>query len=133
MGTNDFIHQLIDLGDAPFAPNWILNMRDIACGHLLALEAVPLPGSVGNGRSIINGAMYLWSKATAHLKEAKPEVKDKVIPLDMIPSLPGLLSNLNTAKGDEVLGFGEFVVTEKVFEEAVDELLVLEKLWAKAA
>jgi hypothetical protein len=35
MGTNDFIYQLINFGDLPFAPNWIVDMRDIACGHVL--------------------------------------------------------------------------------------------------
>jgi hypothetical protein len=30
-------------------------------------------------------------------------------------------------KTKEVLGFGEFVATEKTFEDAVDELLALEK------
>jgi hypothetical protein len=67
------------------------------------------------------------TKAAAHLKEAKLEVKDK------ISAPPGVLSNLDTTKAKEVLGFGEFIATEKTFEDAVDDLLVLEKLWAKAA
>lgn len=32
-----------------------------------------------------------------------------------------------------MLGFEEFVATERTFEDAVDDLLVLEKLWANAA
>lgn len=33
----------------------------------------------------------------------------------------------------KMLAFGEFIATEKTFEDAVDDLEVLEKLWAKAA
>jgi hypothetical protein len=32
-----------------------------------------------------------------------------------------------------MLGFGEFVATERTFEDAVDDILALEKSWAKAA
>jgi hypothetical protein len=39
-----------------------------------------------------------------------------------------MLSNLDATKANEMLGFGEFVATERTFEDAVDE-----KLWAKAA
>ena len=38
--------------------------------------------------------------------------------------------NVDTTKAKEVLSFGEFVAT-KTFEDAMDDLLVLEKLWAK--
>ena len=41
-----------------------------------------------NGRFVTNGAAYPWSKAAAHLKEAKPEMKDKSIPLDKSFALP---------------------------------------------
>ena len=36
-------------------------------------------------------------------------------------------------KVKKMLAFGEFIATEKTFEDAVDDLEVLEKLWAKAA
>jgi hypothetical protein len=44
MGTNDFIHQLIDLGATPFAPNWIVDVRAIARGHVLQGCCVPEGG-----------------------------------------------------------------------------------------
>jgi hypothetical protein len=99
MGTNDFVNQLINLGNAPFAPNWIVDVHDVARGHVLAL---PLPASVGNGRFII--------------------------PLDKIPqaALPGV----NTTKAKEALGLWRVCHHG---EDAMDDLLVLEKLWAKAA
>lgn len=34
-----------------------------------------------------------------------------------------MLSNLDTMKAKEVLGFGEFVAIEKMFEDAVDNSL----------
>lgn len=60
-------------------------------------------------------------------------MKDGIIPLNEIPALPSVLSNLDTTKAKETLGFGECVVTEKKFKDPVDNLLALEKLWAKAA
>jgi hypothetical protein len=33
LGTNDFVHQLINLGDARFAPNLIIDVRDVAREH----------------------------------------------------------------------------------------------------
>jgi hypothetical protein len=39
---------------------------------------------------------------------------------------------LDTTNARELLGFGESVA-KKTFEDAVDDLLVLEKLWTKAA
>jgi hypothetical protein len=42
MGTNDFIHQLIDLGAARFAPNWIVDVRAVARG--LVLQGCPEGG-----------------------------------------------------------------------------------------
>lgn len=58
---------------------------------------------------------------------------DKIIPLDEIPSLPGVLSNLGTTKAQRMLDFGEFVAMEQTLEDAVDDMLALEQLWAKAA
>jgi hypothetical protein len=73
MGTNDSIRQPINL-DTAFAPNCIVDVRDVACGHVLALGALPFPASIGNGRFIINGATYPWSKAAVHLKDAVDDI-----------------------------------------------------------
>lgn len=94
MGTNGFIHQLSNLGGAPFAPNWIVDVRDVARGNVLALGALPFPASVWIRRFIINGTTYPWSKV-AYLKKPEPEVKNT---LEKIPVLPGVLSNLDTTR-----------------------------------
>ena len=53
MGTDDFMHQLIDLGDALFAPDWIV---DVHAGCLV-LGALLFRTSVENGRFVTNGAV----------------------------------------------------------------------------
>jgi len=55
----------------------MVDVGNVARGHDLVL---PLPAFVGNGWFIINGVTYSWSKAATHLKEVKPDVKDKIIP-----------------------------------------------------
>lgn len=94
---------------------------------MLALEKLPLPaGDVG--RFIANGATYPWKKAAEYLKKARPEVADRIIDLETVNPLPGVLSNLDTTRAKEILGI-EFIPTEKTLDDTVDDLLVLEKEW----
>ncbi|KAF8898047.1 hypothetical protein CPB84DRAFT_1781251 [Gymnopilus junonius] len=126
-GTNDFVHGMISKGEVPFAPNWIVDVRDVAKGHVRALEKLPLP-SGDIGRFIVNGATLPWKKAAEHLKKARPEVADRIVDLETVNPLPGVLSTLDTTRAKEILGI-EFIPTEKTFEDAVDDLLALEKEW----
>lgn len=130
MGTNDFIHGMINNGEVPFAPVWLVDVRDIAKAHIMALENLPLPAD-DLKRFTINAGTFPWKKLAEHLLKVKPELRDRIIPLDTVPPLPGPLGSLDTTRAKGVLGFTEYIPMEKTFEDAVDDILMLEKLWAQ--
>ena len=130
MGTNDFIHGMINKGEVPFAPVWLVDVRDVAKAHIMALEKLPLPAD-DLKRFTINAGTFPWKKLAEHLLKTKPELRDRIIPLDTVPPLPGPLGSLDTTRAKEILGCTEYIPMEKTFEDAVDDILMLEKLWAK--
>ncbi|KAF9479207.1 NAD(P)-binding protein [Pholiota conissans] len=129
MGTNDYIHGLLNGGEVPFAPNWIVDVRDVARGHVRAFEELPNASGRKDGRFIVSYATYTWGKAAAYLKETRPDVKDRIVPLDTINPLPGVLSNLDNSRTNKVLGMGEYYTVEQSLDAAVDAVLKLEKHW----
>ncbi|KAF8894219.1 hypothetical protein CPB84DRAFT_1783007 [Gymnopilus junonius] len=97
LGTNEDVNRLINKGDIPFAPNWFVDVRDVAKAHILALEAENLP--LDKRRFIINAQTYTWKQAAEHLKKAKPEVRDRIVSLDGdVGSLPGPSSHLDSTR-----------------------------------
>ncbi|KAF9043118.1 hypothetical protein BJ165DRAFT_1529235 [Panaeolus papilionaceus] len=132
LGTNEFIWNMIHGGDVPIAPNWIVDVRDVAKGHILALETENLPpANPDKRRFIINSATYSWKEAAAHLKKARPEAAKGIIDLETAPNPPGPLTELDNTQAKEVLKFGEFITPQKTFEDAVDDFLELKKAWAE--
>lgn len=130
MATNEFIHLILNKNEPPFAPNWMVDVRDVAKAHVLALEKLPLPSDVLR-RFIVNAATYTWASAAAYIKKSRPELADRLFPLADVKPLPGVLSNLVTTRAKEILGFSEFIPTENAIDEAVDAVLMLEKHWSK--
>ncbi|KAF9567222.1 NAD(P)-binding protein [Agrocybe pediades] len=128
MGTNDFIFKMINKGEIPFAPNWIVDVRDVARGHVLALEKLDTLPADDLKRFVINAVLQPWSKAAEHLKKTRPEVADRIIPLEEVKPLPGVLSTLDNTRSKEILGM-EYLSVEQTYDEAVTDLLELEKNW----
>lgn len=131
MATNDFVHLILNKNEPPFAPNWMVDVRDAARAHVLALERLPLP-SDDPKRFNVNAATYTWGDAAAYIKKSRPELADRLFPLEDIKPLPGVLSTLDTTRAKEILGFTEFISVEKALDEAVDAVLGLEKHWSKS-
>jgi nucleoside-diphosphate-sugar epimerase len=129
MGTNDYVLGLLNKGEVPFAPNWFVDVRDVARGHVRALEKLPVASGRDAGRFIVSAQTYTWGKAAAYLKEARPDVRDRIVELDTINPLPGVLSNLDNTRSKKVLGLGEYYTPEESLEAAVDAVLKLEKHW----
>ncbi|KAF8186246.1 hypothetical protein BJ912DRAFT_467506 [Pholiota molesta] len=129
MGTNDYVLGLLNKGEVPFAPNWFVDVRDVARGHVRALEQLPVASGRDAGRFIVSAQTYTWGKAAAYLKEARADVRDRIVELDTINPLPGVLSNLDNTRSKKVLGLGEYYTPEESLEAAVDAVLKLEKHW----
>ncbi|KAH9477015.1 Putative uncharacterized oxidoreductase [Psilocybe cubensis] len=130
MATNIFVRLILNKYQPPFSPGWLVNVRDIAKAHVRALEALPLPNGDPK-RFIANGATYAWADVAAYIKKSRPELADRVLPLEGITPLPGVLSTLDTTRAREVLGI-EFIPVEKTIDEAVDAVLALDNHWSKA-
>ena len=128
LGTNETIYQILQGGAVPPAPNWLVDVRDVAKGHILALEATNLPAD--KKRFIINARTYTWKEAAEHLKKSRSAVRDRIQPLEEIGDLPAPSSHLDNTRAKELLGLVEYIPQEKMLEDAVDDLLMLEKLWA---
>lgn len=130
MGTNDLVLQVISNGEVPFAPNWVVDVRDASRGHVLALEGLPYANR-DDSRFIVNSCTYSWAMAAAHIKQARPQLADSIVPLETINPLPGVLSNLDNTKSKTILKIGEYYTPEVSFEAAVDAVLMLQKKWAE--
>jgi len=130
LGTNDFVYGIINKGEVPFAPNWIVDVRDVAKGHVLALEKLPTLPADDVKRFSINNVTQPWAKVAEYLKK-KPELTDRIIPLEEIKPLPGVLSTLDNTRSKEVLGLKEYIPVEQTLDEAVAALLEVEKSFTK--
>ena len=128
MGTNDLVLQIITGGAVPPAPNWLVDVRDVARAHVLALECLPLGGQ-DDGRFIVNAATLPWAKAATHIAHARPALAARIVPLDTIAPLPGVLSDLDNARSKAVLGIGAYIALEESLVAAVDAVLALQKRW----
>lgn len=128
LGTNETIYQILEGGAVPPVPNWLVDVRDVAKGHILVMEASNLPAD--KKRFIINAGTYTWKEAVEHLKKTRPAVRNRIQPLDQIEDLPAPSSHLDNTRAGELLGLVEYIPQEKMLEDAVDDLLMLEKMWA---
>ncbi|KDR81187.1 hypothetical protein GALMADRAFT_1123520 [Galerina marginata CBS 339.88] len=128
-GTNEDVYQLISKGPIAFAPNWFVDVRDVAKAHIVALEATNLPAD--KKRFIINAGTRTWKQIAEHLKSVKPEVKDRIISLDEATPLPGPSSDLDSTRARELLGVADYIPLEKTLDDTVNDLLMLEKAWDK--
>lgn len=127
MGTNRLPYELIKGGHPEPAP-WVVDVRDIAKAHVLAIELPRAP--LEKKRFLINAAEYSWKDAVAHLMKARPNVK--LAPLDSFEGKSPTLSALDTTRAREVLKIKQFISPEKTLEDTTDALLEAEKTWKKA-
>ncbi|KAF9474121.1 NAD(P)-binding protein, partial [Pholiota conissans] len=131
LGTNETIYELLQGKPAPPAPNWLVDVRDVAKGHILALEAPDLPAD--KRRFIVNAGTYTWKLAAEYLFKSREVLRNRLIPIEDIPPLPAPSSNLDNTRAREYLGLDSYISHEKMFDDAVDDLLMLEKMWATSS
>ncbi|EAU87172.1 hypothetical protein CC1G_05861 [Coprinopsis cinerea okayama7 len=156
LGTNGFIYALLSGGKPPLAPPWVVDVRDVARAHVLALELPPVPTPTvtptldsstlsGSGsdqperdrdiqskRIIINAGNYTWPEAIAFLKQhpgLEDKVKEGLTDPEAFGELPGPPSRLDNTRAREMLNM-EFIAPEKTIEETVRVMLQLEASWA---
>jgi len=113
----------------PTIPPWVVDVRDVAKGHILALELPSM--DIGTKRFLVNGGNFTWEEAEEHLKNSHPGVIKG--PLKGSKDLPGPASYLDTSRAKKILGLTEFIDPKKMVDDVVDDLIDLQKRWALAA
>uniref|UniRef100_A0A0W0FT74 NAD-dependent epimerase/dehydratase domain-containing protein n=1 Tax=Moniliophthora roreri TaxID=221103 RepID=A0A0W0FT74_MONRR len=123
IGTDAFVHELITGG--PDGPNTypsvafglVVDVRDVAKAHVLALDAPPVPGR--HKRMIIHAGTFKWKDAADVVKKAHPELASRLPSADAVP--PAQMDvPLDTSFASEVLGLKEYIPWQESIVAAVE-------------
>lgn len=126
LGTNKLMYATLKGHSYQFAP-YIVDVRDVAKGHVLALNLPRNPGAIER-RYIVNSGNATLREAVDHLRVSHPELK--LPPTDQYTEAPGSGSILDTSNTITDLKFGKFREPTQVVDDTVDALLEVEKTWA---
>ena len=124
LGTNGMIHGMIH-GPSPWPPINIVDVRDVAKSHVLALGLPRNPGALER-RYLVSAGNLVWREAIDHLKITHPELKT---PSSEYPDVAGPLTIVDTSNTIADLKFGKFIDTKQIIEDAVVALQEVEKTW----
>lgn len=128
-GTNSFPFMILNGMYPPTTPPWVVDVRDVAKAHVLALGLPPM--DVGTKRFLVNAGNFTWAEGVEHLAKSHPGLIKG--PLKGTAGLPGPASKLDTSRAKTVLGLKEFIDPKKMVDDVVDDLIELQKRWASAA
>ncbi|KAF8231120.1 NAD(P)-binding protein [Tricholoma matsutake] len=126
IGTNEAVYGIMKGPQAVVMP-FVVDVRDVAKGHVLALDLPRNPGALER-RYIMNGGNITWREAIDHLKITHPELNTP--PSSEYPDIPGPLSVLDTSNTITDLKFGEFIDVKKTIDDTVVALQDVERIWA---
>ena len=100
--------------------------RDVSKAHLLALES---PESIGH-RFILCGGSFTWQEAAQFLKEARPDLADKLPGPNPDATPKEQLAKLDTTAARRKLGMESFLDWKTTLIDTIDDLLnVHAKKW----
>lgn len=122
LGTNGMILGLISGAKVPQPPPFIVDVRDVAKAHVLALKVLPNP-KVEAKRYIVNGGNLTWRDAVEHLNEVHPKIKTAEFEEN------GEAATLDTKNTVEELNFGPFIDPKDTIVAAAEALIALQKTW----
>jgi nucleoside-diphosphate-sugar epimerase len=127
LGTNKYIYGIMK-GPIPQIPPHIVDVRDVAKAHVLAMDLPRNPG-VLERRYLVNGGILPWREAVEHLRVSHPELK--MPPADQYPEMPGPASILDMSDTITDLKFyDKFREPKQVIDDTVVVLQQIEKTWA---
>ena len=132
ISTVDFAYELITGGQeglntypsVPFSN--IINVKDVAKAHVLALDA-PARKDGKPKRLPISIPGLVTSKMTAELlRKERPELAGRLPPVDLAPPQQ-TVAPVDTSFAAEVLGLKEYIPWETTLLETIDNLVQWEK------
>ena len=128
LGTNHRVYGMMKGPTLPMPP-FVVDVRDVAKSHVLALDLPRNPGAIER-RYLVNGGTITWREAIDHLKITHPELNTP--PSSAYPDLPGPPSIIDTSNTIAELKFGQFIDVKQTIDDAVVALQEVEKTWAQA-
>jgi len=127
--TNSFVQALLDTPDRQYPENvmgLVVDVRDAARAHVLALTAPPLPNKE-HKRLITSNKNFTWDEVVRVLRANYPESVGRRLPLEDAKVGAQLTAPLDTSLTEKVLGFGSYIPAEKTYVDTLQAVLDWEK------
>ncbi|KIK63277.1 hypothetical protein GYMLUDRAFT_196905 [Collybiopsis luxurians FD-317 M1] len=120
LGTNDFIRMLLGGEYPPIPVGHMVDVRNAAQAHKLALTIPPVPGR--DKRFIILNGTFLWKNVATLIRIKRPELAGRLPGETSVPG-PQTSAPLDTSFAKEVLAIEGYISQEETFLAAVDVVI----------
>ncbi|THU95301.1 NAD(P)-binding protein, partial [Dendrothele bispora CBS 962.96] len=129
LGTNDLAYSLIVNGTDSYSQatrtGYMIDVRDAARAHLLALSAGPIPGR--DKRFIISARSFTCKEFADFYRKERPELKDRLPREDVEQGFKQTSAPLDVGFAKDVLGMKEYIDWKETALAALDATLILER------
>lgn len=111
-------------------PPQMIDVRDVAKAHILALTSPLTSASPGIGRKriLVGGPNWFWKDAVELLSETRPQYREKLS--DASDAVRTDVATIDNSRAKEVLGLTEFVDWKDTVQDTADALMEVLKTWA---
>ncbi|KAE9389989.1 NAD(P)-binding protein [Gymnopus androsaceus JB14] len=120
LSTNSFVQMLFAPEYPPIPIGHMIDVRDAARAHVLALTTPPVPGR--DKRFIVLNSTFQWKDVAALIRNKRPELAGRLPKETSVPG-PQTSAPLDTTFSEEVLGMTNYIPQEETFLAAVDVVL----------
>jgi len=103
----------------------VVDVRDVARAHVLALTAPPLPGG-RHKRLIIHRQIFRWNEVVKIIVERYPEAAGR-LPAEDAAVGPQITAPRDTSLAEEALAFGGYLPLEETVLAAFEAIMDWEK------
>jgi len=126
LGTNGYVYSLIADSAYPQMPvGHLVNVRDVARAHVVALSVPPIPGR--DKRIIVSSSTFTWRGAADLIRRKRPELKERLPKEGLEQGFRQRDAPLDTEFAKEMLDLKEYIGWEETILEALDASLILER------
>ena len=136
LSTIDFVYQLISGPNTYPASDTIvsnvIDVRDLAHVHILALSAPPHPKGTQK-RLLVQSEQFTWPEAADLLRKERPELASRLPPKEKDSEAPAMTkAPMDTRLSKEVLGDLKFITWQESILASIDAAVAWEKGGVKA-
>ncbi|KAF8650302.1 hypothetical protein AX16_005310 [Volvariella volvacea WC 439] len=127
LATNIFVYALLR-GYRPMDSDPLtVDIRDVAKAHVSAMELPPNPQPEAK-RFVLYSGNFNWADAAKYLMEHRPDIKDRLPPLDIVVGVPKV-ATIDASKAMKALKIDKWIPWQTSLNDSVDSLLEVEKSW----